>query len=71
LVAVLGSSALVGWTCERADGGRGFAGPFSLEIEFQGLHGTDPSAAIIDRGVAQSYCFMQHLNLVGPPGATA
>ena len=44
----------------------GFAGPFSLEIEFEGLDSTDPSAAIVDQGVAQSYRFMQNLNLVGP-----
>jgi sugar phosphate isomerase/epimerase len=43
----------------------GFAGPFSLEIEFQGLGSTDPSAAIVDQGVAQSYRFMKNLHLVG------
>ena len=48
----------------------GFAGPFSLEIEFRGPDSTDPSAAIVDQGVAQSYRFMQNLNLVGPLGAT-
>jgi sugar phosphate isomerase/epimerase len=48
----------------------GFAGPFSLEIEFQGLDRADPSAAIIDQGVAQSYRFMQNLNLVGPLAST-
>ena len=48
----------------------GFAGPFSLEIEFHGLDSTDPNAAVVDQGVAQSYCFMQNLNLVGPLGMT-
>jgi len=45
----------------------GFAGPFSLEIEFQGPDSTDPTAAIIDQGVAQSYRFMKDLGLVEPP----
>lgn len=39
----------------------GFAGPFSLEIEFKGPDSTDPSAAIVDQGVARSYRFMQDL----------
>ncbi len=46
----------------------GFAGPFSLEIEFKGPDSTDPSAEIIDQGVAQSYRFMKNLGLVGPIG---
>jgi L-ribulose-5-phosphate 3-epimerase len=49
----------------------GFAGPFSLEIEFKGVDSTDPSAEIIDQGVAQSYHFMRNLNLVGPLGSMA
>jgi sugar phosphate isomerase/epimerase len=39
----------------------GFAGPFSLEIEFKGPDSTDPSPAIIDQGVARSYRFMRDL----------
>lgn len=42
----------------------GFAGPFSLEIEFQGPGSTDPTPAIIDAGVAQSYQYMRQLHLV-------
>jgi sugar phosphate isomerase/epimerase len=48
----------------------GFAGPFSLEIEFKGPDSTDPSAEIIDEGVAKSYRFMEKLNLTGPTGVT-
>lgn len=39
----------------------GFAGPFSLEIEFKGPDSSDPSAEIIDQGVARSYRFMKDL----------
>jgi inosose dehydratase len=48
----------------------GFAGPFSLEIEFKGPDSTDPSAEIIDQGVAQSYCFMESLGLAGTTATT-
>lgn len=41
----------------------GFAGPFSLEIEFAGPDSTDPTAAIIDEGVAQSYRFIRQVGL--------
>lgn len=41
----------------------GFAGPYSLEIEFGGPESTDPTPEIIDRGVADSYRFMQDLGL--------
>ena len=44
----------------------GFAGPYSLEIEFLGLDSTDPTPDIIDRGVADSYRFMKNLRLEGP-----
>jgi sugar phosphate isomerase/epimerase len=44
----------------------GFAGPFSLEIEFKGPDSRDPAAQIIDQGVAHSYRFMQQLHLVEP-----
>jgi hypothetical protein len=39
----------------------GFAGPFSLEIEFKGPDSRDPSPEIIDQGVAQSYRLMKSL----------
>jgi sugar phosphate isomerase/epimerase len=41
----------------------GFPGPYSLEIEFKGPESTDPTAAIIDRGVAESYRFMEEMKL--------
>lgn len=41
----------------------GFAGPYSLEIEFLGPDSTDPTAEIIDAGVAASYRFMKNLGL--------
>ncbi|MFO7897715.1 MAG: sugar phosphate isomerase/epimerase family protein [Planctomycetota bacterium] len=41
----------------------GFAGPYSLEIEFSGPDSTDPTPGIIDRGVADSYQFMKNLGL--------
>jgi sugar phosphate isomerase/epimerase len=44
----------------------GFAGPYSLEIEFRGPESTDPTPEIIDRGVADSYRFMKNLGLEGP-----
>ena len=43
----------------------GFRGPFSLEIEFHGPDSTDPSAEIIDEGVARSLRFMKDLGLCG------
>jgi sugar phosphate isomerase/epimerase len=43
----------------------GFAGPYSLEIEFRGPESTDPTPEIIDRGVADSYRFMKNLGLEG------
>ena len=42
----------------------GFAGPYSLEIEFKGPDSNDPTAEIIDGGIAQSYRFMKQLKLV-------
>jgi sugar phosphate isomerase/epimerase len=42
----------------------GFAGPFSLEIEFKGPDSADPTAQIIDQGIAQSFQFMKQLGLV-------
>jgi hypothetical protein len=44
----------------------GFAGPFSLEIEFKGPDSNDPSAEIIDEGIAKSYRFMKNLKLGEP-----
>jgi sugar phosphate isomerase/epimerase len=44
----------------------GFTGPFSLEIEFKGPDSSDPSAEIIDEGIANSYRFMQALKLGRP-----
>jgi len=44
----------------------GFAGPFSLEIEFKGPDSNDPSAEIIDQGIARSYRFMKALKLGEP-----
>jgi L-ribulose-5-phosphate 3-epimerase len=41
----------------------GFAGPYSLEIEFLGPDSTDPTPEIIDRGVAHSYRFMRDLGI--------
>ena len=41
----------------------GFAGPYSLEIEFLGPDSTDPTGEIIDKGVAASYRFMKDLLL--------
>lgn len=41
----------------------GFAGPYSLEIEFKGPDSQDPTPEIIDRGVADSYRFMKNLGL--------
>lgn len=41
----------------------GFAGPYSLEIEFLGPDSTDPTPDIIDQGVANSYHFMKNLQL--------
>jgi len=41
----------------------GFAGPYSLEIEFHGPDSTDPTPEIIDRGVADSFRFMKDLGL--------
>jgi sugar phosphate isomerase/epimerase len=41
----------------------GFPGPYSLEIEFAGPNSTDPTAEIIDDGVAASYRFMKNLGL--------
>ena len=41
----------------------GYQGPCSLEIEFRGPDSQDPSAEIIDRGVAESFRFMKHLGL--------
>lgn len=41
----------------------GYAGPYSLEIEFLGPDSTDPTPEIIDAGVAQSYQFMRRLGL--------
>jgi sugar phosphate isomerase/epimerase len=43
----------------------GFAGPYSLEIEFLGPDSTDPTPEIIDDGVARSYRFMRDLGLEG------
>ena len=43
----------------------GFAGPYSLEIEFHGPDSTDPTPEIIDRGAADSYRFMKNLGLEG------
>ena len=37
----------------------GYQGPCSLEIEFRGPDSQDPSAEIIDRGVAESFRFMK------------
>jgi sugar phosphate isomerase/epimerase len=41
----------------------GYQGPCSLEIEFRGPDSQDPSAEIIDRGVAESFRFMRDLGL--------
>jgi sugar phosphate isomerase/epimerase len=41
----------------------GFPGPYSLEIEFKGPDSSDPTAEIIDAGVADSYRFMKNLGL--------
>ena len=41
----------------------GYQGPCSLEIEFRGPDSQDPSAEIIDRGVAESFRFMKNLGL--------
>ena len=41
----------------------GYQGPCSLEIEFRGPDSQDPSAEIIDRGVAESFRFMKDLGL--------
>jgi L-ribulose-5-phosphate 3-epimerase len=43
----------------------GYAGPYSLEIEFLGPDSTDPTPEIIDDGVARSYQFMRRLGLGG------
>jgi L-ribulose-5-phosphate 3-epimerase len=47
----------------------GYQGPCSLEIEFNGPDSQDPSAELIDRGVAESYRFMKSLGLDNPPAA--
>jgi sugar phosphate isomerase/epimerase len=44
----------------------GYRGPCSLEIEFRGPESQDPSAEIIDRGVAESFRFMKSLGLEDP-----
>lgn len=41
----------------------GYHGPCSLEIEFRGPDSQDPSAEIIDHGIAKSYWIMQDLGL--------
>lgn len=41
----------------------GFAGPYSLEIEFRGPDSSDPTPAVIDQGVADSFRYMQDLGL--------